>query len=182
MGCNFRHLFHLVFKVIWTLIFFCVMLFYKDATIRIVTLIYNFIFYDIKHFLIFPSWTQQLDVKSKFLLLSCRVLNVMIISIWLHSWSSTFAMSIAVFYFRLWVIMYSNVCEILNICRILVDGLAGVTDDLWEEGVAVVNKYGPTGQRDVSQWGLQRKLLRCLASRLKIGMLSRLFSRRPDML
>lgn len=47
--------------------------------------------------------------------------------------------------------MNSNVCEILNICRILVDGLAGVTDDLWEEGVAVVNKYGPTGQRDVSQ-------------------------------
>ena len=91
-------------------------------------------------------------------------------------------MSIAVFYFHLWVRMYSNVCEILNICRILVDGLAGVTDDLWEEGVAVVNKYGPTGQRDVSQWGLQRKLLRCLASRLKIGMLSRLFSRRPDML
>jgi len=60
-------------------------------------------------------------------------------------------MCVAVFYFRLWVRMYSNVCEILNICRILVDGLAGVTDDLWEEGVVVVNKYGPTGQRDVSQ-------------------------------
>lgn len=25
--------------------------------------------------------------------------------------------------------MYSNVCEILNICRILVDRLAGVTDE-----------------------------------------------------
>ena len=60
-------------------------------------------------------------------------------------------MFIAVIYFHLWVRMYSNVCEKLNICRILVDGLAGVTDDLWEEGVAVVNKYGPTGQRDVSQ-------------------------------
>lgn len=91
-------------------------------------------------------------------------------------------MSIAVIYFHLWVRMFSNVCEILHICRILVDGLAGVMDDLWEERVAVVNKYGPTGQRDASQWGLQRKLLRCLASRLKIGMLSRLFSRRPDML
>ena len=43
------------------------MLFCKDATIRIVALIYNFIFYVIKHFLIFPFWTQQLDVKSKFL-------------------------------------------------------------------------------------------------------------------
>ena len=60
-------------------------------------------------------------------------------------------MSIAVIYFHLWLRMYSIVFEILNICRILADRLAGVTDDLWEEGVAVVNKYGPTGQRDVSQ-------------------------------
>ena len=152
-------------------------------TIRFVALIYNFIFYVIKHFFTFPSWTQQLDVKSKFLpSLSFRVLNVIIISIWLRSWSSTFAMSIVVIYSHLWVRMYSNVCEILNNCWILVDRLAGVTDGLWVEGVAVVNKYGPTGQRDVSQWGLQRKILRRLASRLKIGMLSRLFSRRPDML
>lgn len=43
------------------------MLFYKDATIQIVALIYNFIFYEIKHSLTFPSWTQQLDVKIKFL-------------------------------------------------------------------------------------------------------------------
>jgi hypothetical protein len=104
------------------------------------------------------------------------------ISIWLHSWSSTFAPSKAVIYFHLWVRTYFNVCEILNICRIPVDRLAGVTDAVWEEGVAVVNKYGPTGQHDVSQWGLQRKLPRRLASRLKIGVLSRLFSRRPDVL
>jgi hypothetical protein len=47
--------------------------------------------------------------------------------------------------------MYFNIFEILHVCGIPVYRLAGVTDDVWKEGIAVVNKYGPAGLHDVSQ-------------------------------